>query len=145
MARKRKWTAKPFESQGQRFQDAFTDTIRTDTSANIYESMLLSPAFMDLSNRQKLLYLYCKAQYYGHRKPEQDFPDIDTVKGDDCFYLNLGAVVKYGLYTRCMSGKFYDDMRTLEAHGFITIVSSGKATKSKSVYRFSADWKTWKS
>lgn len=144
MARKRKWTARPFESQGQRFADPTTGATRADTSSNIYESMLLSDAFLDLTNRQKLLYVVCKSQFYGHRKPSQDFPDVEQVAGDDCFYLNLGAVVRYGLYTRNMRGKFYADLKILEAHGFIKTVSSGRSTKSKSIYRFTPDWKYWK-
>ena len=141
--RKRKWTARPFESLGERFQDPNTGAVRADTSAAIFESMLLSPAYMDLSTRQKQLYLICKAQYYGHRKPGADFPDVELVSGDDVFYLNLGAVVRYGLYTRNMRGKFYADMKELENHGFIETVSSGKSTKTKSIYRFSPGWKYW--
>ena len=144
MARRKKWTARPFESQGQRFTDPNTGTIRTDTSANIYESMLLSEAYIDLTTRQKQLYIICKSQFYGHRKPSQDFPEVEQVRGDDCFYLNLGTVTRYGLYTRNMRGKFYSDMKELERHGFIKTVSSGKSTKSKSVYQFTPDWKYWK-
>lgn len=143
MRKRKKWTARPFESQGQRFTDPFTGAIRTDTSANLYESMMLSPAFQDLTNRQKLLYLVAKAQFFGHRKPEQDFPDIEQVKGDDCFYLNLGSVTRYGLYTRNMRGKFYSDIKALESHGFVKTLSSGKTTKSKSIYKFCPDWKYW--
>lgn len=144
MGRRKKWSARQFESQGQRFTDPTTGAIRSDTSANIYESMLLSAAYMDLTTRQQQLYTLCKAQFYGHRKPSQDYPDIEQVAGDDCFYLNLGAVTRYGLYTRNMRGKFYADMKALEQHGFIKTVSSGRATKSKSVYRLVANWKDWK-
>jgi hypothetical protein len=46
-----------------------------DVSANIYVSMLMSQAWHDLSLKQKELYLYCKAQYYGekreHTKPKK--------------------------------------------------------------------------
>lgn len=144
MGRRKRWTARPFESVGQRFTDPITGATRADTSANLYESMMLHPAFQDLTNRQKLLYLICKSQFFGHRKPEKDFPDVEQVAGDDCFYLNLGAVTRYGLYTRNMRGKFYADMKELERHGFIKTVSSGRPTKSKSVYKFLPDWKYWK-
>lgn len=144
MGRKRKnWTARPFESLGERFTDPVTGAVRKDTSANIYESMLLSAAYKDLTTRQKQLYLICKSQFYGHRKPSQDFPDLELVAANDCFYLNLGAVVRYGLYTRNMRGKFYADMKALEEHGFIKTVSSGRATKTKSIYKLTPDWKYW--
>lgn len=143
MGRKRKWSARAFESQGQRFTDPVTGAIRADTSANIYESMLLSAAFQDLTNRQRLLYVICKAQFFGHRKPSQDFPEVEQVADDVCFYLNLGAATRYGVYTKNMRGKFYADMKELERHGFIKTISSGKPTKSKSVYMFSPDWKYW--
>lgn len=144
MGRRKKWTARPFESVGQKFEDPNTGTIRSDTSANVYESMLLHPAFTSLKPRQQALYLVCKAQYYGHRKPRQDFNDVETLQGDDCFYLNLGAVTRYGNYTRSMRREFYGDMKTLEEHGLIKKISSGRATKSKSIYCFSGDWKAWK-
>jgi K+-transporting ATPase c subunit len=43
-----------------------------DTSANIYTSMLLSTAWHNLSSKQKELYLYCKAQYYGEKKSKKE-------------------------------------------------------------------------
>ena len=143
MSRRKKWTARPFESQGQKFTDPNTGTVRTDTSANIYESMLLHPAFTSLKPRQQVLYLVCKAQFYGHRKPKQDFTELEDVQGDECFYMNLSAVIRYGNYTRNMRREFYTDMRELEKRGFIKTISSGRSTKSKSIYQFSADWKNW--
>ena len=144
MGRRKKWSARPFESAGEKFTDPTTGKLRTDTSANIYESMLLHPAYMTLTNRQKALYIICKAQFYGHRKPGQDFPEVENVQPDTCFYLNLAAVCRYGNYSRNMRREFYGDMRVLEEHGLIKKISSGASTKSKSVYRFSADWKEWK-
>ena len=58
MRKKTKYEKKTFES----------DCSSSDVSANIYLSMLTSPAFMDLSNGQKVLYLYCKSQYYAEKK-----------------------------------------------------------------------------
>lgn len=143
MGKRKKWTARPFESQGQKFTDPHTGTVRTDTSANIYESMLLHPAFTSLKPRQQALYIVCKAQFYGHRKPRQDFQELESLQRDECFYLNLGAVTRYGNYTRSMRKEFYGDMKALEEHGLIKKISSGAATHSKSIYCFSGDWKTW--
>lgn len=143
MGRRKKWTARPFESQGQKFTDPNTGVIRSDTSANLYESMLLHPAFTTMKPRQQVLYLICKAQFYGHRKPRDDFKEMEDVQSDECFYLNLAAVIKYGNYTRNMRREFYADMAELERRGFIKTISSGRATKSKSIYRFCSDWKSY--
>ena len=144
MSRRKKWTARPFESQGQKFEDPVTGAIRNDTSANIFESMLLHPAFTTLKPRQQMLYVVCKAQFYGHRKPSQDFPDIEDVKDDSCFYMNRELAVRYGNYTKSMGKELYSDLKELQKRGFIECVSNGKSTKSKSVYRFTSNWKYWK-
>lgn len=132
-SKRRKYKPKGFESTG----------ISNDVSANIYESMLQSSAWKDLKPRERQLYLYCKAQYYGKRKPKQDYPEIEKFQSDECFYLNLAAVVSYGIYTRNGGKEFYADMKTLAEHGFIEVVSSGRITKSKSIYRYSGKWKDW--
>lgn len=141
--RKKKYHPKAFESLGDTYTDA-TGHKRTDTSANIYESMLTSDAWKDLSFRQRALYTVCKAQYYGKRKPGKDFPELPDVQGDDCFYMNAAAVERYGIYTKNMHREFYGDLKALCAHGLITCVSNGRANKSRSIYRFSAAWGTWK-
>lgn len=131
--RKKPYIPKAFESTG----------VSNDTSANVYGSMLESPAFKDLSKNQRLLYIYMKKQYYGARKPGQDFPDMEQLQGDDLFYFNLALAEKYGLYSRSNDRQFYADIRAIEQHGFIKTVSSGKATKSRSIYKFTGDWKEW--
>lgn len=133
MARKRTYRPKSFESSG----------VSNDTSANIYESMLASPAFMDLSKNQRLLYVYMKAQYYGKRKPGKDNPDIDALQGDDLFYFPMSLAERYGIYSRSNHTQFYSDIAAIEQHGFIKAVSNGKSTRSKSIYRFVSDWRQW--
>ena len=128
---RKKYKPKSFESTG----------LSSDTSANIFNSMLIHPAFMALKTRQKLLYIYCKNQYYGKRKPKADFPDIESLQSDECFYMNLGLAVDYGLYTRTGRKEFYSDLKSLCEAGFIECVSSGRSTKSRSIYRFSDKWK----
>lgn len=56
--RKMPYRKKPFESTG----------VSSDTSANIYMSMIMSVAWRQLSSNQKVLYVYCKAQYYAEKK-----------------------------------------------------------------------------
>lgn len=133
MVKKKTYRPKSFESFGK----------SNDTSANLYESMLLSAAFMDLTPKQRLLYVYMKAQYYGKRKPGKDNPDIENLQGDDLFYFPRTLAEKYNLYTRSNNRQFYNDIKAIEEHGFIKTISSGKATKTKSIYKFVGAWKMW--
>lgn len=131
--RKKSYTPKAFESTGR----------SNDTSANIYESMLLSAAYQDLNIRQRQLYVCMKAQYYGKRKPGKDYQEIDLLQGDDLFYFPMSLAEKYALYTRENHKQFYNDIKVIENHGFIQTVSNGKSTKSRSIYKFSGDWRDW--
>ena len=117
---------------------------QTETFAAIYESMLQSPTYKDLTPRQQQLYLLCKAQFRGKRKPEKDFKDIEFVQGDDKFYFNWDLAKRYGLYKPTCSKNFYNDMNELIAHGFIERISSGKAHRTKSIYQYSDKWQVWK-
>ena len=131
--RRKRYIPRSFESAGN----------TNDTSANIYESMLNSAAFQDLTKNQRLLYVYMKAQYYGKRKPGKDFPDVEQLQGDEFFYFNLSLAEKYGLYSRGNRGQFYNDVKALEEHGFIMVVSNGRYTKMRSVYKFTGEWRMW--
>ena len=134
MGRKKKYIPKAFESAGN----------SSDTSANIYESMLLSPAFQALSKRQRLLYLYCKAQYYGKRKPAKDYKELNLYQEETCFYMNRATIRKYGLYSEKSNGEFYADIKELIAKGFITLeLQGGGNGHTKSVYKFSSKWKEY--
>lgn len=143
MARqKKKWNARPFESIGETFVD-LTGNLRKDSIAQLYESQLQSPAFMSLTARQKILWVYVKSQLYGKAKPRQ--ADYEGLQIDDnCFYFNHALAVRYGLYAKSSRREFYNDMKVLCDRGFIEVVSSGKNTRTKSVYRFSCQWKYWK-
>ena len=133
--RKKRYKPKPFESSG----------VSNDTSANIYHSMLTSPAFMDMTKNQRILYVCMKDRYYGTRKPEADFPEIESFQGAEKFYFNLAlAANEYNLYKKTNRKSFYDDIKEIERHGFIKTVSSGRNTHMRSVYRLADDWQTWK-
>ena len=105
--------------------------------------MLQSAAFKDLTKNQRLLYVYMKAQYYGKRKPGKDYPNIEQFQGDELFYFNKKLAIQYGLYTDGNHKAFYSDIKAIEQHGFIKTVSSGKHTKSRSIYKFTGEWKMW--
>ena len=107
-----------------------------DTSANIYMSMLLSPAWKDLTANQQRLYVYCKAQYYA----EKQKPNGDVL----CFTMHQSKWCDlYNLYKRNNAASFIRDMTELIAHGFVSCVECGAISRSKSIYRFSSKWQKW--
>ena len=139
MGRKKRYTPQSFES---------TNPAR-DTYAAVYSSMLFSDCCRDLSDHLFRLYVVCKDQYRGKRKPLADFSDDSMAElreelqlDDACFYLPWKDLAKYpGLYTEKGKSNFYKDMKKLEALGFIKIVSHGKG-RSETIYRFSSEWKS---
>lgn len=125
--KKRQYEKKAFESVGG----------ASDVSANVYESMLTSTAWVDLSAQQKALYLCCKAQYYAERKKPIDGDAISFTMARHKW------MEHYRLYKEGNQAAFYRDMQALLDHGFVELVSSGKATREKSIYRFSSMWRKW--
>ncbi len=121
----RKFTPKTFESS----------KTNGDYSANIYNSMIESPAFNDLTKNQRLLYMYLKLQYYNSKN--------HPVKEDKtCFYFNAHMYrEKFKLYSN--DKQFYNDRDALISHGFIRVKENGKNTRTKSVYQFSSNWRLY--
>ena len=139
-SKKTKYRCKSFESKGEHYINSKGRYV-ADTSANIYESMLDSPAFKSMNKSQQLLYVYCKAQYYGKRKPSKDHKDLEQEQ--DIFYFNWGKALEYGLYTPTSSRNFYRDLKVLVEHGFIKRIYSGQGHKEKNVYQFASGWQKW--
>lgn len=142
-SRKTEYKPKAFEAKSSVTGARFTTEdgkARPDTFTIIYESMLCSPAYKALSNKEKQLYTLCKAQYYGKRKPKQDYPSTPEVQGDECFYFNREMAIGYGWCKENDTGPLYEGLKTLIAFGFIDLVISGKANHRKSVYRYSNRW-----
>lgn len=138
--RKKTYEPKSFESrnQGSSFINQ-RGKQQADTSANIYESMLQSKAFKSLTAKQQILYVYCKSQYYGKRKPKKDYEKQGLYQEDTYFYFNWQLAIDYGLYST--HSRFYKDLKELSQKGFIELVKSGKGHKEKNVYKFSDKWK----
>ncbi|WP_458398187.1 hypothetical protein [Anaerotignum sp.] len=116
---------------------------KQDVFARVYTSMLYSPAYLSLTNRQRVLYLYIKLQFIGHRKPGTDYPEIQSLKGNDLFYFTFPDAEKTGNYTPNMRSDFYKDMKCLVEAGFIEVVAKGNRGK-KSIYRYSGKWKEYR-
>lgn len=116
--------------------------------ARIYTDLLHSDAFCDMSSRQQILYVNIAAQRYGAKyRPCKDFPNASEFRDDEnpAFYFNFAlASEKCRLYSKNGRKEFYADMRSLKEHGFITEVANGRANHTKSIYRYSAKWRTWK-
>ena len=107
-----------------------------DTSANIFESMMLSNAWLDLTSNQKVLYLCCKSQKYS----QHSINDEDTKS----FYFNRHLWLnKYKLYSASNQRYFYKDMGELILHGFIKCGKCGAVAKEKNIYQLSDKWQVW--
>lgn len=140
MAKKTAYKPQGFESKG-----IYLDSMgkpHKDTSAMIFESMLRSPALEAITYKQFMLYVVCKAQLYGKRKPAQDFKNTDLFQEEDCFYLSWKDISNYPrLYGRNGNSDFRKDLEALIAAGLIERISSGKTHRTKSIYKFSSVWK----
>ncbi len=131
MSKKRKYIPKSFESTGT----------SSDTSANIYKSMLLSPAWKSLSKGAQNLYLYMKSQYYG--VATKGHPDGDSTKFhfNKCLYVNQYGANGTALYNN--DSTFRKNRDELVKNGFIRVVSDGSVTRERSVYEYSDKWKDY--
>ena len=137
MAAKKKFKPKAFESTG----------ISSDVSANIYNSMIFSKAWNDLSKNQRLLYLYCKSCYYGQKTlyKKSLFKDMGMNIPNDVrpfFSLTEGTMKNdWKLYTNVNS--FYSDRDALISHGFIRVVADGHTMRKANIYQFSSKWQRY--
>ena len=137
-----KTESKAFGDQSLRFVDSFGKN-RTDSFCMIWDSLMQSEAYIDLTPVQKNLYILCACQRFGHRKPGKDY-DEDAFQGADKFYLNWREVnERYGMYSQGNHSRFYKDMKALEDHGFIKKLSSGKNHHTKSIYQYDSAWQFW--
>lgn len=125
MARKKPYEPKAFESARQ------GRTKRSEAFASIYHSMLTSPAYMDLTHRQRDLYTYCKLQYYGESPTGSPEFTMNRCKWNE----------RYRLYSEGNSNAFYKDMEALINHGFVDCIFQGGAVKKKNRYRLSDRWR----
>lgn len=94
----KKYQGKKFECIGLGKCTDSSGVVRADTSTRIYESMLVSQAFTTLTPKQQILYVYCKAQYYGKTKPANEYKELGLYQDDSYFYLSLKMVKTCGIY-----------------------------------------------
>ena len=104
----------------------------------IFNDLLDSPAFHDLSASAKTLYLYCQRETHGDA-----MRDSGTQDGR-LFYMNRALRCKvHDLYPLSDTRAFERDMAQLVSHGFVDCLKSGLDTRTKSLYRLSARWCDW--
>lgn len=118
-----------------------SDTRRNkrQTFARIYSNQLICPAWLDLTNAQRVLYIACRDREFFKHPAE-----TGTAADDNLFFMNRDLYVNYyGLYKANNKRGFIRDRNALISHGFISIYRSGKNTRTKSVYTYSDKWKEW--
>lgn len=151
MAKRKKEIYKPraFESEPTFLPQNEKGKHNTDTSANIYISMLQSQAWHNLTYKQKELYLYCKAQQFGETKKKSEHLteyekenkiDVDLSKR---FTMNKSKWFNiYGLYTKNSQRHFYKDIKALIDNGFVIAVEKGQITRTKNIYEYTDKWRS---
>ncbi len=140
----------PFESYGyikdgqHYFFPILSNRERKDSVAGVTMCMLSHPAFKDLKPRQRLLYLYAKAQYkqMAERKEfEEKYPQY---KGHpEYIYLNNKLMVDvFEMYSKHTVRELYSDIKVLTEHGFIVPVGYDEESQ-RIIYKLIAEWQEW--
>lgn len=139
---------KSFESDVRILPKTKKKSCPKDVSANIYLSMLMSQAWHNLTLKQKELYLYCKAQYFGESKTESEHKTNNEIEKDVNANLQIRFTMNkskwceiYHLYSDGGQRHFYKDIKSLVDNGFIKVVESGKTSRTKNIYEFSDKWR----
>lgn len=113
-----------------------------DTCAQIYSSMLTHPAYLKLTYRQRFLYVCCKDQIFGKRKPRNTdgYKEMPELCRDEVFFFGIDDAKQYGIADEKNHGSFYRDMGTLIKAGFIDKLIDGVKGRGRAVYRLSDRW-----
>lgn len=141
---------KDFESYGyikdgtHWFTPILGDKDRKDSVAGITMCMLSHPSFKDLKPRQRLLYVYAKAQCKGmaERKDfEENYPQF---KGHpEYIYLNSHLMINvYEMYTKNTARELYKDITALTEHGFLVPICYDEKSQ-RIIYKLISEWQNW--
>lgn len=114
-----------------------------EAHTSLYVSLKNTKAYHALTAKQRCLYEECMAQFstdpYKDKYLEQD--NITQRDRRESFYMNLALIQGTGIYKKGGKNTFYNDLKQLEAWGFIDCIYHGKGKGSKSIYRLSERWK----
>lgn len=117
-----------------------------DVFVPLYKTLAESPAFLDLSDKQRLILLYMYGQKFfaGKNRPhEADLPNLSEEERAECFYFNQAVAAKWKLRGKNDGALYTKDIPALIEHGFIDAVANGRANHSRSIYKYSTRWKQW--
>jgi hypothetical protein len=101
----------------------------------MYQSMLMSEAYKDLTHRQVRLLICCLSRSYGH-----------AAAGGVAGRFTLTKAVwggEHGLYNGNRDQHFREDMQSLIRHGFIDCVEDHSKDRVPHIYRYSDRWHYW--
>lgn len=108
----------------------------------LYDSMLESHAWQDLSPQAQALYTYCVRNSHG--QATRDDAQRTGGRGDvRLFYMSHGDAVGFGLYASSDYRGLPRDVDSLIAHGFVDLIWSGQTSRARNIYRLSSRWKKW--
>lgn len=108
----------------------------------MFHDLMDSPAYHDLTPKQKVLYCYCVRESHG--SAAEDATRAGKPYDERLFYMNRElACDRHGLYTRGDRRGMVRDMAALVEHGFVDCLSMGRKEMAKNLYRLSARWHFW--
>ena len=119
----------------------YNGSSRINSQCTLTMELMSSPAYLDLTPRQKVLYSYAKLQYYGAvDKVCSRYPEFQNAHAKEYFYLNSNLLRNvYHLYNS--NTTMYKDLDELVKHGFIVKVQT--ENHQRTIYRYSAEWINW--
>lgn len=110
-------------------------------NASISLSMMQSDAWKQLSHSAMVLYLHMKTQLFAVPYADKPLND-DGEKDRTLFVFNRAMYTKvFPIFTNGEQFRRYS--HELIKYGFIELVQSGKITRTKNIYRYSSNWKSW--
>lgn len=119
--------------------DFYAAAYANDHFGTVYESMLISPAYLGLSIGAKHFYTLCRVQARsddGRRCLYQCAGETGLTVEMGCFVFPTKHLQKFGV-DRTRASKWFKE---LEKHGFIKCVQRGKNCFAVNIYRFSNEW-----
>lgn len=118
---------------------------RSDSKIGITTSMMLHPAYLDLTAQQRNLYLIAKYQYHNAPDMPCKHNENDLYKGRTgkrYIYLNRKLAEVFHVYSDGKNNKsFYRDITALVEHGFIVPIE--RENNQRTIYLLSDEWKNY--
>ena len=118
MSKKRRYSPKKYETFRER-----------DSFCPMHWELVNSWAYLQLSDSAKVCLVFCKSLIRYQNS---------TGLPEGQFYFNRGIWKGFGWYKD--PNKVLKDLRQLVQYGFVTVVRSGRNTRTKSIYKLSDAW-----